>query len=586
MDIHRDLSWSYLYADDYEKMIHHSREGIALAESLDSLYVAADLLNNLGVAYDYASRPDSAMIYFERALDVVDRMEDEGDESPLRIGRTRAFVYGSIANLYSIEGRSGDALEYYFMALRLFEEHEIDYEVGVVLGNIGITYYDIENYEQAETYLRRKEQICRELGYETNLAHALYSLSPVYEAKGEYDKAITVAEEALEILQRHDTNPADALGCLLALSTAWLRGYGDTERAMEYSDEALQKARELNIPLEISHVLQQRSEIFLFREEYAAAQRSALQALETDSTHLSNNQFLYEYLTKANIGLGNRQRALHFFERFKETQASYANEHFQEAMSEMEVRYETEKMETRITVLEEERRLMRMLGTAVGGVLLLTMAAFFFLWRWAVQRRRTVATRALLDGEAAERTRLARDLHDGLGSMLTGIRMGLENMRGQSAPDLAPSLDMLGASIRELRRVSHHLMPDALQNEGLRSALAAFCHSLPDVSFGWFGPEGKIDSRMELVIYRIAHELVGNALKHAGASEIAVQVMRGADYIALTVRDDGRGFDPATQPAGMGLANIRKRVASMDGRLMIDSRPGDGTEINVNFSTR
>ena len=230
---------------------------------------------------------------------------------------------------------------------------------------------------------------------------------------------------------------------------------------------------------------------------------------------------------------------------------------------------------------------MVLLSIAAGAVLLLAMATLFFLWRWSVGRRRIVATQALLDGETAERVRLARDLHDGLGSMLTGIRLSLENLQGTAGADVAPSLDMLRESTQELRRISHHLMPNALESEGLKPALATFCRSLPAVQFGWFGSDERVEAQMEVVIYRIVYELVNNALKHSGASQIGVQVMRETDYIAFTVRDNGCGFDTAeAESRGMGLRNIRDRVASGGGRILVDSRPGEGTEINVNFKVK
>jgi signal transduction histidine kinase len=159
-------------------------------------------------------------------------------------------------------------------------------------------------------------------------------------------------------------------------------------------------------------------------------------------------------------------------------------------------------------------------------------------------------------------------------------------MRHDGLGDITSSLDMLGESMIELRRISHHLMPEALQREGLRPALAAFCRSLPGVKFGWFGLDERLESNLEVAIYRIVHELVNNALKHARASEILVHVMREADYIAVIVRDNGIGFDPTTDSKGMGLHNIRHRVSSGGGRMLVDSRPGEGTEINIQIKLK
>ena len=191
----------------------------------------------------------------------------------------------------------------------------------------------------------------------------------------------------------------------------------------------------------------------------------------------------------------------------------------------------------------------------------------------------------MLDGEAAERTRLARDLHDGLGSMLTCVRLNLENIKKSKSDDFGGTITMLNDSMAELRRIAHHLMPESLSRNGLKTALTDFFNELPAVQFAYYGNEERLDTKMEVMIYRIIHELVNNALKHAGASKIAVQVMQNPGYIAFTVSDDGCGFDTNKTHEGMGLKNIRDRVASNNGHLLVDSIPGKGTEININFNT-
>jgi signal transduction histidine kinase len=132
-----------------------------------------------------------------------------------------------------------------------------------------------------------------------------------------------------------------------------------------------------------------------------------------------------------------------------------------------------------------------------------------------------------------------------------------------------------------MRRVAHHLMPETLVGAGLKQSLADYCNSIPGATFNYYGDETRFDPKREAMLYRAAHELVTNALKHSGATHILVQIVKEADIIALTVQDNGCGFDPAAVSKGMGLTNIRNRVAAFNGNLMIDAKPGVGTEINV-----
>jgi signal transduction histidine kinase len=326
---------------------------------------------------------------------------------------------------------------------------------------------------------------------------------------------------------------------------------------------------------------------------------------------------LYKNLAKAYAHLGNAVKADEYIDKLQELQASWSNKHYQSAIREMEVKYETEKKETKIAALEDEKRLMVWLGIAGGVVLLLALAAFFFLWRWTVQKKRLaekqkelaeqekqlagqqikrleqekqlIATQAVLDGEIQERIRLARDLHDSLGSILAAAKYNLVDIKQISmlgekdVEHYNKAVCLLDDSMDEMRRVAHHLMPEPLSRTGLKQSVADFCNAIPVVKFSYYGDETRFDPKLEVMIYRILHELVTNALKHAGAKHILVQLVRDEDGIALTVQDDGCGFDLSAESKGMGLRNIRSRVESFNGNLDIDSQPGKGTEIHIEF---
>jgi signal transduction histidine kinase len=294
---------------------------------------------------------------------------------------------------------------------------------------------------------------------------------------------------------------------------------------------------------------------------------------------------------------------------------AWSNKHYQSAIREMEVRYETEKKETQIAALKSEKQLVIWLGIAGSAVSLLLLATFFFLWRWTVQKKRLaesqrelaeqgkqlaeqqikqleqekqlIATQALLDGEVQERIRLARDLHDSLGSILAAAKYNLVDIKQISLlgePSVArynKTVSLLDDSMSEMRRVAHHLMPEALSRIGLKQSVADFCNSIACVKFSYYGDDAGFDPKLEVMVYRILHELVTNALKHAKAKRILVQLVRDKDSIALTVQDDGCGFDPSAASDGTGLRNIRLRVESFKGNLYINSNPGEGTEIRI-----
>jgi two-component system, NarL family, sensor kinase len=208
------------------------------------------------------------------------------------------------------------------------------------------------------------------------------------------------------------------------------------------------------------------------------------------------------------------------------------------------------------------------------------------------------ATEAVLKGEEQERTRLAKDLHDGLGGMLSGIKYGLQTMKGnlimtpENSLAFERSMDMLDTSIKEMRRVAHNMMPEALMKFGLNAALRDYCHDINQsgilqVSYQSFGlGEEFLDQTVTITTYRIIQELINNTLKHAAAKNAIVQVTRTEQQLVITVEDDGKGFDTAIlgQSAGIGWTNIQHRVEFLKGKLDIISQPGKGTAVDIEFS--
>lgn len=206
-----------------------------------------------------------------------------------------------------------------------------------------------------------------------------------------------------------------------------------------------------------------------------------------------------------------------------------------------------------------------------------------------------IASRAVLVGEEKERGRISRDLHDGLGGKLSGIKILLSNLKSnlldtELKDKLEQALSQLNSSISELRMVAHNIMPESLVNFGLKDALNDLCVNLKDnkkaeITFLFYGEPFRFDNSIETSFFRIAQEAINNALKYADASKIVIQLIQDESWVNLTVQDNGKGFNVEeyrNKKAG-GLKNIRSRAESFDGRFHIDSHPGVGTEIIVEF---
>jgi signal transduction histidine kinase len=154
------------------------------------------------------------------------------------------------------------------------------------------------------------------------------------------------------------------------------------------------------------------------------------------------------------------------------------------------------------------------------------------------------------------------------------------------------SMDMLDSSIKEMRRVAHNMMPEALVKFGLDTALKDFCSEINQsgalaINYQSYGLEGEhIDQTVSITIYRIVQELINNTMKHAAAKTAIVQVTKSNGRLTVTVEDDGKGFDPVilTQAKGIGWTNIESRINFLKGKLDIDTQEGKGTSVLIELN--
>jgi two-component system, NarL family, sensor kinase len=281
----------------------------------------------------------------------------------------------------------------------------------------------------------------------------------------------------------------------------------------------------------------------------------------------------------------------------------------------MEARFESEKKESMIKQLEADKQLQDLtirqkntlnyllIGSAITLFVISLLSYRTYSQKQKLQQQRITqlesekqltATEAVLKGEEQERSRL----HDGLGGMLSGIKYSFNTMKGnlimtpENQQAFERSMDMLDSSIKEMRRVAHNMMPEALVRFGLDTALKDFCNDINksgalEISYQSIGLENEtLDQTTSITIYRIVQELISNTMRHAAAKTAIVQVTKSDGQLSVTVEDDGKGFDTIIlkQSKGIGWANIQHRVDFLKGKLDVNSQPGNGTSVHIEFN--
>jgi signal transduction histidine kinase len=235
----------------------------------------------------------------------------------------------------------------------------------------------------------------------------------------------------------------------------------------------------------------------------------------------------------------------------------------------------------------------------IGGVILMR-ELFYSLKRAEADRQRTEkrVLNAIINTEENERKRFAKDLHDGLGPILSTAKMSVsalnERIRDPSGMVILNNTNhLVNEAIATIKDISNNLSPHVLSNFGLSSAIGAFTTKINqtkavEIIFKSNMENIRLENEKEVVIYRAVCELINNSILHSGASRIEIELNKHEKFVTLQFNDNGRGFDTNAlmneDTKGMGLSNIETRVKTVEGVFVIESNPGNGTSALIRMT--
>ncbi|UWX58820.1 histidine kinase [Chryseobacterium oranimense] len=330
---------------------------------------------------------------------------------------------------------------------------------------------------------------------------------------------------------------------------------------------------------------------------------------------INNRKTIYKQLSVLNEEMGNAKEALVWEKSYSHLNDSLSSEKGRLEINKIEAKFNTAEKERKIATLNAEKNQkdleVNKKNSYLWGlslILLLALSLLIFLFiifrknkkiseqkiNDIKQKEQLSLTKAILDGEERERERIARDLHDGLGGMLAGVKINFStwsssHLDHEKDKEFYKILGQLDNSVVELRHIARNLMPESLLNFGLETALNDLCEFYSrkdlDIDFQSINIEKNLPLNIQLNIYRIVQELLANAIKHAEASNILLQCSQSGGRFMITIEDNGKGFnkniDQSTK--SMGLRNLKNRVDYLNGKIEVSS-DNHGTSINIELT--
>lgn len=549
---------------------------------------------------------DSALLLNRKAMALA---KESGDQ--VAIMKTTFNTANSFAHIE----KNDSAIYYYMQVLPMLEKMDDKRMLSVAYNAIQNAYVNQLRYDKAIEY-GKKSLVLHRNGLDDPLskAYTLSNLGMSYSNLFKFDSAIIFFGEAFSLTHKMgDLNGESAV--LLNMGEVYFQT-GKLELAKQYFTQALQIAGKSDLSEPRTIALKGLAMFYLHTKKYETAHTLADSALTIALKNGDRRQSLKIYKLLADISYANQDftAASDYDKKQDQMSDSISNDNVQKISTEYEIKYETQKKEAQIKLqqaeLKQKNSLNYFLIAGSSALLLIILLGYFnYRNRQHLQQvkideleteKQLTATEAVLKGEEQERTRLAKDLHDGLGGMLSSIKYSLSNMKENlimthdNAQAFERSIDMLDSSIKEMRRVAHNMMPEILVKYGLDTALKEFCEEIDRsgviharyLSIGM--GHTTIEQTTAVTIYRIVQELLNNVIKHANAKNVLVQVHATEEdkLLAVTVEDDGKGFDVALvkQGKGMGWRNIENRVEFLKGKIDIDSEENKGTSVLIELS--
>ncbi len=544
----------------YKEALKLTQEALQIFES--GVGTPRDLavgLINIANEWQYLGDLEAASRYYLKAADQVAKIKDPS---------LQRICYNNLASLYIELKAFGKTITYASMALSLAEKMKDDYARASSMINLATGKTEKGRYSESLILYDSVKKIGQRTSNPILEMDALNGKGEVYARKKNGDSSLYFFKQLLESSLKNEFSPYT----MLARS-----GLGNAYWQLGRQQEGLQQ------------ILQ------------AITLADSMGALLEKKNYLLTIAEMQEVLGKTDLALTYRKA-------YESTADSLLSQSRQRDILLEEARYQSTQREQQLTVqealLKKRRWQLILLLSALVGVLLFGWLVYRNITQKRLLQKQEIedlekekmllASQALLRGQEAERSRLARDLHDGLGGMLSGIKLSLSAMKGNMiltenyAQLFASTLDKLDETMGEMRRVAHSMMPEALIRLGLGEAIHDFCNGIQatgklNISFQMVGNNQRLPADTEIVIYRIVQELMNNIMKHAKATQVLVQISMLPPLCTVTVEDNGLGFDQSKPSAdtGAGLSNVRSRVDYLKGKIDIQTSAGMGTSVFI-----
>ncbi len=547
-------------------------------------------------------------------------------QSSLRNGKARFLskYYGDMAYPYQVMGKYDSGALCIHEALNVLDYYKESPHLKVPLyNNLAAFYNQTSQPDKALYYQKKAEQLISKWKNKEGLITIYSNMAMSYLDLGDTAKARLYCNKGIEMTKYYpDSRTLVSLSSLnRTLGQLSLRGL-DPKQAIYYFNKALEASEEHYSFMGTARNYSSLAAAYEMLKDYQQQEHYLQKALAATNKKNQSGPVkleVYTNLAKTYHHLGHFKEAYHYRVLSAQMQDSLLNKEKLAITNKLDIVYRSSEKDRDIIqkqlLLASRHAALRKKNYWIIGI---SGTSFFLIFLFAgvyrnyrqkqktqiekmnsLQKEKEIGNlKAVITGEERERTRLARDLHDGNMVLFSAVKMQLKTLPKhfrelKESSNFQEVTQQLDDAIKELRRAAHNLMPDMLLEGGLAEAVFYFCRTLQQntgVSFIFqhYGEMPRLQEEFELSIYRIVQELLQNIIKHANASKAIIQLNYTGSTLCITVEDNGIGFVETNlhDHSGMGLKSIRTRTTALNGSIDIRSIKNKGTTVYLEFDIR
>ena len=516
----------------------------------------------------------------------------------------KSFKFHNIlGSVYVYKNKHKKAVTQFQIAIKILEDYGNYHQSALIKNNMANVFFSLHDYESSYKY---SQQAYETLKAENDTVY-LPSLTGIFAVSAiklkHFSEGDSLANESLELSKKYN----NILGLIVSNYSL-----GDVSIGQDkYSEAEAYFLTSLQISESVGHLhfvtLNKVGLLYTYinLEDFKQAVKYGEEALEETISQKNENTLygIHKNLGYAYAGLKNYEKAYLHIEKAHNLYQNNATLDNKMAINDILIKYDTEKKEkeiaeNKLTIAQDEIQLSerKFWIMTLGSILFILVLSYIFYVRFQQQKLIRIQkeeeqkrTLALIKGEEKERERISNELHDGVASSLTAVKIKLEHIQSQNEnPDITQLIDQLTNLHEETRRISHNLMSLSLENSNLIEAVQNFCaeNSTPDLNIKFINlisQKLNFDTQTTQILYRIIQELVNNVKKHAHSKICYVQLAVSDNELNIMIEDEGVGFDATQVTTSQGLNSIHKRVGDLNGDCEFDCRIGRGTVVMINI---